>query len=66
MSYIQNNVTLLCNLSLPFIHRSYTTFMYSDLVVSPSTVKAGDNVTVKVAVENVGNMDGYEVNSICC
>ena len=35
--------------------------MYSDLVVTPSEVKAGDNVTVKVTVENVGKLDGYEV-----
>ncbi|CAI8019313.1 Probable beta-glucosidase D [Geodia barretti] len=43
---------------------SYTSFMYSDLVVTPSEVKAGDNVTVKVTVENVGKLDGYEVTQV--
>lgn len=42
-------------------HSSYTSFMYSDLVVTPSEVKAGSNVTVKVTVENVGQTDGHEV-----
>ena len=36
--------------------------MYSDLVVTPSVVKAWDiNITVKVTVENVGKLDGDEV-----
>ena len=44
--------------------RSYTSFFYSDLVVSPSTVKAGSNVTVKVSVANTGQYDGDEVGVI--
>ena len=40
---------------------SYTSFMYSDLVVTPSEVKAGGNVTVKVTVQNTGSVDGHEV-----
>jgi beta-glucosidase len=43
---------------------SYTTFSYSDLVVSPSLVKAGDNVTVKVTVQNTGPLDGDEVTQV--
>ena len=43
---------------------SYTTFSYSDLVVSPSSVKAGDNVTLKVTVQNTGRMDGDEVSKM--
>ena len=44
--------------------RSYTSFFYSDLVVSPSTVKAGTNVTVKVSVANTGQYDGDEVGVV--
>lgn len=33
---------------------SYTIFKYSDLTVSPLSVKAGDNVTVSVGVTNTG------------
>jgi beta-glucosidase len=39
---------------------SYTTFKYSNLVI-PASAKTGENVTVKVDVENTGKMDGDEV-----
>ena len=45
-------------------HSSYTTFMYSDLFLSPSDVNAGRNLTVKVTVQNTGGVDGYEVSVI--
>ena len=40
---------------------SYTQFQYSDLTISPSTIKPGDNVTVEVTVSNTGSMSGDEV-----
>ena len=33
-------------------------------MVSPSSIKAGDNVTVKVTVKNTGKMDGDEVGVV--
>ncbi|MFA6677328.1 MAG: glycoside hydrolase family 3 N-terminal domain-containing protein [Bacteroidales bacterium] len=39
---------------------SYTTFKYEDLIM-PKTIKAGENVTVKVDITNTGNMDSDEV-----
>ena len=44
--------------------RSYSKFTYSDLVVSPSSIKPGDNVTVKVTVKNIGSRDGDEVGVV--
>ncbi|NLD88690.1 MAG: glycosyl hydrolase, partial [Clostridiales bacterium] len=39
---------------------SYTTFEYSDLIVSPVIIPVGKTVTVKVKVKNTGNMAGFE------
>jgi len=45
---------------------SYSTFSYSKLAV-PNTVKAGDNITVRVTVTNNGPFDADEVRTtICC
>ena len=41
--------------------RSYTTFKYSNLTISPSVVKAGQNVSIEVAVENTGSRLSDEV-----
>lgn len=46
-----------------FLHRSYTTFKYSNLSVSPATVKADQSVTVSATVSNSGNTASDEV---CC
>ncbi|HEX2994215.1 MAG TPA: glycoside hydrolase family 3 C-terminal domain-containing protein [Anaerolineales bacterium] len=40
---------------------SYTTFTYRDLEVTPTSVKAGDSVTVQVEVENTGKYPSDEV-----
>src|SRR5215471_1835588 len=40
---------------------SYTTFVYSNLTISSSKVKAGHSVTVKADVKNTGEMAGDEV-----
>ena len=40
---------------------SYTTFSYSNLKISPASVKAGDPVTVEGDVKNTGAMAGDEV-----
>ncbi len=40
---------------------SYTTFAYSNLTVSPSTVLPGEPVNVSVDVTNTGLMDGDEI-----
>ena len=40
---------------------SYTTFKYSDLKINPSTQNARGNVTVNVAVQNSGAVEGDEV-----
>ncbi len=46
----------------PFGHGlSYTTFEYSDLTVSASTIKDTDTLTVKVKIKNTGAVDGAEV-----
>jgi beta-glucosidase len=39
---------------------SYTTYAYSDIMLSSATAKAGDVLTVSVDVTNTGDMDGYE------
>ena len=39
---------------------SYTTFKYSDFEV-PETVEAGQDLTVKVTIENTGDLKGEEV-----
>ena len=43
---------------------SYSTFSYNDLVISPTTVKAGINVTIGVDVANMGPYDSDEVCSV--
>ena len=43
---------------------SYSRFMYSDLSVTPSVVKAGSDVTVSVTVKNMGPYDGDEVTQV--
>ena len=40
---------------------SYTTFALSDFAVSKEELKAGDNFTVSVTVENTGTREGTEV-----
>lgn len=46
----------------PFGHGlSYTTFEYSDLVIEPETVRAGESATVRCVVRNTGRVAGYEV-----
>ena len=40
---------------------SYTTFAYSEVVVSSASVRAGDTVTVSATVTNVGKVPGDEV-----
>ena len=39
---------------------SYTSYAYSDIMLSAATAKAGDILTVSVDVTNTGDMDGYE------
>ena len=50
----------------PFGHGlSYTTFEYSDLKVSKSTIiKGADEVTVSLTVKNTGTVDGEEIVQI--
>ncbi len=40
---------------------SYTTFVYSDINVSPAEAEAGERVTVEFAVTNTGTVAGAEV-----
>ena len=40
---------------------SYTTFQYSNLDISATTLKSCDSLKVSASVQNVGNMDGEEV-----
>lgn len=40
---------------------SYTSFSYSDVKLSSSSVKAGQKITAAVTVSNTGNKDGKEV-----
>ena len=40
---------------------SYTTFKYSDLKVSQTSFKIGDDVKVSVTISNTGKIDGKEV-----
>ncbi len=40
---------------------SYTTFSYSDLVLSKNALKPGEKLEVKVKVKNTGNFDAKEV-----
>ena len=45
----------------PFGHgESYTTFEYGSVRATPSSVEAGDSVTVSVEVQNTGDHDGQE------
>lgn len=41
---------------------SYTEFNYTQLTVSPTTIKPCDNVTVSVTVQNIGKLAGDEVS----
>ncbi|XP_060596940.1 uncharacterized protein LOC132750886 [Ruditapes philippinarum] len=43
---------------------SYTQFMYSDLELSPTKVKPGENVTVRFVLTNVGDEAGEEVTQV--
>lgn len=43
---------------------SYTKFQYSDLEISPLKVKAGENVTVRFVLTNVGSEAGEEVTQV--
>ncbi len=40
---------------------SYTSFSYSDIKLSSSSMKAGQKITASVTVSNTGNKDGKEV-----
>ncbi len=44
--------------------RSFTLFNYSNIIVKPSSIKAGENVSIAVSVTNIGNRDGDEVSVI--
>lgn len=49
----------------PFGHgESYTEFRYQELSITPSSVAAGDPVTVEVTVENVGDRSGAAVPQV--
>ena len=43
---------------------SYTKFQYTDLELSPTKVKAGQNVTVRFVLNNVGDEAGEEVSFV--
>jgi beta-glucosidase len=43
---------------------SYSSFKYSDLVISPLAVKEGDNVSVSVNIYNLGPYDSDEVTQV--
>ena len=40
---------------------SYSTFRYTSFSLRPSTIQAGQNVTVVVGFDNVGSVDADEV-----
>lgn len=40
---------------------SYTTFNYSDIQLSNSTLKAGEKITASVTITNTGSRDGVEI-----
>jgi beta-glucosidase len=40
---------------------SYTTFLYSDIILNKTSVKMNENITASVVVTNNGNYDGEEV-----
>ena len=44
---------------------SYTTFVYSNLQISPLTVKGEENVTVSVTVHNTGQHDMSSEEVLC-
>lgn len=43
---------------------SYTTFLYRDLVLSPTALPLCANLSVSVVVENTGQRDGEEVRAL--
>lgn len=43
---------------------SYSNFLYSGLMLSPSTVTTGVNITLEVMVTNVGPYDSDEVSFV--
>ena len=45
---------------------SYTTFQFSDLDLSPTRVKAGQNVTANFKITNAGPSAGTEVSNASC
>ena len=47
------------------ICRSYTTFKYSNLSITPTVIKAGQNVTISVTVTNAGSRTSDEVYVLC-
>ena len=54
--------TLIEGVLYPFGHGlSYTTFAYSDLVVSPAVIPAEERATVSISVANTGSRAGDEV-----
>ena len=44
---------------------SYSAFKYTNLQVTPTSLVAGNNVSVKVTVQNVGLYDADEVSYSC-
>ncbi len=48
--------------STPFGHGlSYTTFQYSDLVISPSKQGVQGNISISCTIKNIGQREGDEV-----
>jgi beta-glucosidase len=45
---------------------SFTSYAYSDVMLSAPTAKAGDTLTVSVDVTNTGDMDGFETVEMYC
>ncbi|MBT9450223.1 glycoside hydrolase family 3 C-terminal domain-containing protein [Akkermansia glycaniphila] len=58
----RGNLTLVNGPLYSFGHGlSYTTFHYSDLGISPATIKPGQNATITCTVKNTGDCAGDEV-----
>lgn len=47
-----------------YVFRSYTDFIYSNIVV-PKEIKPCDQAVVTAELKNIGTRDGDEVNTVC-